>query len=185
MKVSKILLIVVSVIVPVVVAALFFFTKTEAEVGSWVHNLPTLNATINSITIVLLISALVAIKKGKELLHRNLMLSAMFLGMVFLISYITYHASVPSTVFGDLDGNGILSDTEMQTIGGMRTFYLVVLLSHILFAVAGLPLVLMAAYFGISGKRTAHRKTVRFTYPVWMYIAITGVLVYILISPYY
>ena len=185
MKVSKILLIAVSIIVPVVVAALFFFTKTEAAVGSWVHKLPTLNATINSITILLLISALVAIKKGQEVVHRNLMLSAMFLGMVFLISYITYHASVPSTVFGDLDGNGTLSDVEMEAVGGMRTFYLVVLLSHILFAVAGLPLVLMAAYFGISGKRSAHRKTVRFTYPVWMYIAVTGVLVYFLISPYY
>ena len=121
MRLNKILLIVVSILVPVVVAALFLFTKTEASVGSWVHYLPTLNATINSITIIILLSALVAIKKGNETLHRNLMLSAMFLGMVFLISYITYHASVPSTVYGDLDGNGTLSEIEKQSAGGMRT----------------------------------------------------------------
>jgi putative membrane protein len=132
-----------------------------------------------------LISALVAIKNGKEKLHRNLILTAMILGVVFLVSYVTYHASVPSTVFGDTNGDYTLSDLERQEVGGMRTFYLVILLSHILMSVLGLPLILTAAYFGLSDKRKSHRKVVRFTFPVWMYIAITGVLVYFLISPYY
>lgn len=185
MKGGKIFLIVVSIAVPVVVAYLFFATKSEANVGEWVHNLPALNATINSTTVFILIGALVAIRKGKENLHRNLMLSAMFLGVVFLVSYVTYHASVPSTVFGDLNGDYNLSDEERAAIGGMRTFYLVILLSHILLSVVGLPLILGAAYLGLSDKRKSHKKLVRFTFPVWLYIAVTGVLVYFLISPYY
>ena len=185
MKAAKVFLIVVSIAVPVVVAYLFFATTTQANVGPWVHYLPGLNATINSITIFILISALLAIKNGNENLHRNLILLAMILGVVFLVSYVTYHASVPSTIFGDTNGDYNLSEEERQAVGGWRTFYLVVLLSHILMSVAGLPLILTAAYFGLSDKRQAHKKIVRFTFPVWMYIAITGVLVYFLISPYY
>jgi putative membrane protein len=185
MKAGKIFLIVVSIAVPVVVAYLFFATKSEANLGPWVYKLPGFNATINSITIFLLISALVAIKKGKEKLHRNLILLAMILGVVFLVSYVTYHASVPSTIYGDTNGDYTLSEAEKVAAGGMRSFYLVVLLSHILMSVTGLPLILTAAYFGISDKRQSHRKIVRFTFPVWMYIAVTGVLVYFLISPYY
>jgi putative membrane protein len=185
MKASKIFLIIVSIAVPVVVAYLFFATTAEANVGSWVHNLPGLNATVNSVTILVLISALLAVKNGREKLHRNLILLAMILGVVFLVSYVTYHASVPSTVFGDTNGDHVLSEVENSAAGGMRTFYLVILLSHILMSVAGLPLILTAAYFGLSDKRNSHRKIVRFTFPAWMYIAITGVLVYFLISPYY
>lgn len=185
MKAGKIFLIVVSVAVPLVVAYLFFATTAEANVGDWVHILPTLNASINSLTIILLISALLAIKKKKEKLHRNLILLAMILGVLFLTSYVTYHASVPSTIYGDVNGDYTLSDVEKEAVGGMRVFYLIVLLSHILVSVIGLPLILTAAYFGLSDKRNSHKKVVRFTFPVWMYIAITGVLVYFLISPYY
>ena len=112
MKSGKIFLIVISVAVPLVVAYLFFATTTEANVGSWVHNLPALNATVNSITIVVLIAALVAIKAGREKLHRNLILLAMTLGVIFLVSYVTYHATVPSTVFGDTNGDHVLSEAE-------------------------------------------------------------------------
>lgn len=185
MKAGKIFLIVVSLAVPIVVAYLFFATKSEANIGAWVHSLPTLNATVNSATIFILAGAVMAIKKGHEKLHRNLILLAMILGVVFLVSYVTYHASVPSTVYGDTNGDNILSEAEKLAVGGMRPFYLVVLLSHIFMSVVGLPLILTAAYFGLSDKRQSHRKIVRFTFPVWMYIAITGVLVYFLISPYY
>ena len=185
MKAGRIFLIVVSLAVPVVVAYLFFATKSEANVGSWVHSLPGVNASINSLTVLLLIAAVVAIKNGKEALHRNLMLLAMLLGVVFLVSYVTYHASVPSTVFGDANGDYMLSESEQETVGGLRTFYLIVLLSHILMSVIGLPLILTAAYLGLSDKRQSHRRLVRFTFPAWLYIAITGVLVYFLISPYY
>lgn len=185
MKAGKIFIIIVSIAVPVVVALLFFTTKTEADLGEWVHQLPSFNATVNSIVVVLLVSSLIAIKKGKEQLHRNLMLSAMVLGAVFLISYIIYHSSVPSTLFGDVNGDHVLSPQEREAAGSLRTVYLVVLLSHILFSVVALPLIITAAYLGLSDNRKKHRKLVRFSYPIWLYVAVTGVLVYFLISPYY
>ena len=185
MKFNKSVIIIISVIVPLVVASLLFFVTSSADAGSWVHYLPKLNVTINSLTAVLLIIALIMIKQGHESAHRSLMLTALVLGAIFLISYITYHASVPSTVFGDVNHDRIVSESEMAAIGSWRLIYLILLLSHILVAVIGLPLVLTAVYHGIKDNRKAHKKIVRFTYPVWMFIAVSGVMVYFLISPYY
>jgi putative membrane protein len=185
MKFNKSVIIIVSVIVPFVVVSLLFFVTSKADAGSWVHNLPKLNVSINSLTAVLLIIALIMIKQGHESAHRSLMLTALVLGAIFLISYITYHASVPSTVFGDVNHDRIVSESEMAAVGNWRLIYLILLLSHILVAVIGLPLVLTAVYYGINDNRKAHKKIVRFTYPVWMFIAVSGVMVYFLISPYY
>ena len=185
MKFNKATIIVISILVPVVVASLLLFVSSKADEASWVHYLPKLNVTINSLTAVLLIIALIMIKQGRESAHRNLMLSALVLGTIFLISYITYHASVPSTVYGDINHDRIVSESEMAAIGNWRLVYLILLLSHILVAVIGLPLVLTAVYHGIKENRAAHKKIVKFTYPVWMFIAISGVMVYFLISPYY
>lgn len=185
MKFNKSVIIIISVIVPLVVASLLFFVTSSADAGSWVHYLPKLNVTINSLTAVLLIIALIMIKQGHESAHRSLMLTALVLGAIFLISYITYHASVPSTVFGDVNHDRIVSESEMAAIGNWRLIYLILLLSHVLVAVIGLPLVLTAVYHGIKDNRKAHKKIVRFTYPVWMFIAVSGVMVYFLISPYY
>jgi len=185
MKFNKSVIIIISVIVPLVVASLLFFVTSSADAGSWVHYLPKLNVSINSLTVVLLIIALIMIKQGHESAHRSLMLTALVLGAIFLISYITYHASVPSTVFGDVNHDRIVSESEMAAIGNWRLIYLILLLSHILVAVIGLPLVLTAVYHGIKDNRKAHKKIVRFTYPVWMFIAVSGVMVYFLISPYY
>lgn len=185
MKFDKSIIVVISILVPVVVASLLFFVSSKASIGAWVHYLPKLNVTINSLTAVLLIIALIMIKQGHESAHRSLMLTALVLGAIFLISYITYHASVPSTVFGDVNHDRIVSESEMAAIGNWRLIYLILLLSHILVAVIGLPLVLTAVYHGIKDNRKAHKKIVRFTYPVWMFIAVSGVMVYFLISPYY
>jgi putative membrane protein len=184
-KFNKIFIIGISFLVPSVVALLFVFTTSEANIGSWVHTLPVLNVSINSATILILLLALLMIMKGKETVHRNLMLLALALGTIFLVSYITYHASVPSTVFGDTNHDGILSDSELTAVGNMRLVYLILLLAHILIAIIGLPLVLLAVFHGIKGNRRAHKKIVKVTYPVWMFIAISGVAVYFLISPYY
>jgi putative membrane protein len=185
MKFDKLLIIVISVLVPIVVASLLFFISSKADIGAWVYNLPTLNATLNSLTIVILVVALIMIKQGKEKTHRNLMFVALALGTIFLLSYITYHASVPSTVYGDIDHDRSLSESEIVAIGNWRLIYVILLLSHILVAVIGLPLVLTAVYHGIKGNKKAHKKIVKFTYPVWMFIAVSGVMVYFLISPYY
>jgi putative membrane protein len=185
MKNKKALIVVISILVPAIVALLFVFTTQEANLGSWVHSLPAFNASINGIAAVVLILALIMIKKGNEKLHKKLMLFAFALGALFLVSYVTYHASVPSTIYGDLNHDGVLSESESIDIGGWRTFYIVFLLTHILVAIIGLPLVLTALYHAISGNKQTHKKIVRFAYPVWMFIAISGVLVYFLISPYY
>ncbi len=170
---------------PIIVALLFVFTSGQSNIGTWVHQLPLFNATINSLTALILVIALVMIKKGNEKAHRNLMLLAFSLGAIFLLSYITYHASVPSTVYGDINHDGVLSASELADVGNMRLTYLILLLLHILIAIIGLPLVLLAIYHGINGNRKVHKKLVRFTYPVWMFIALSGVVVYFLISPYY
>lgn len=176
----------VSVIIPVAVALLLFVPKSFS-IGddSWVRSLPFLNAIINSTTAALLVLALVAIKMKKIVLHRNLMTLSLILGSLFLVSYIIYHASVDSTKFGDIDHDGVLSVTETESVASIRTFYLVTLLSHIALSIVVVPLVLFAFYYALTDQIARHRKIVKFTFPIWLYVSITGVLVYLMISPYY
>ena len=185
MKTNKIVILVVSILVPLVIAFLFVHTEEQAEIGQWVYRLPHLNAMINGLTAILLIAGVVFIKNKHEKVHRVVMSTAFLLGFVFMISYVTYHASVPSTVYGDIDHDGLISDSEMINLGSSRSLYIGLLLSHILFAVAALPLVLLAVYYALADNRKKHRAVVKFTLPVWLYVAVTGVAVYFMISPYY
>lgn len=177
---------IVSVAIPVVVAVLLF-APFNLSLGdqAWVRLLPTVNALINSAAAILLLTALVAIKKKNIKLHRNLMLSALVLGTLFLVSYVIYHASTTSTVFGDLNHDGVLSDVEKQELGGMRGVYLFILLSHIGLSIVVVPFVLLAFYFALTNQIQKHQKIVKYTFPVWLYVSVTGVLVYLMISPYY
>ncbi len=179
------LIIVLSVAIPLAVAVLLFAPQKFLEFGSWVKSLPTLNAVLNSLTTVLLIAAVVAVKKGNIMVHKSLMTTAFILGSLFLVSYVLYHSSVPSVKFGDIDGNGILSDQELAEVGGTRMFYLGVLLSHIGLSIVVVPFVLFAFYYSLTEKIEKHRKIVKFTFPIWLYVSVTGVLTYLLISPYY
>lgn len=175
---------IVSVAIPVVVAVLLFVPK-KIDLGSWVSMLPHVNAVINSMTSIILISALVAVKKKNIRLHKNLMSTALVLGSLFLISYVLYHSSAPSTIFGDLDGDGQLNIEEKAALGGTRTVYLVVLLSHIGLSIVVVPFVLLAFFYALSAQIARHKKIVKFTFPIWLYVSVTGVIVYLLISPYY
>ncbi len=175
---------VISIAVPSLVA-LLLFSPFKFEMAGWVKSLPTLNAILNSTTSVLLIAALFAIRAKKIALHRNLMLTSLILGALFLVSYILYHSTSESTVFGDLDHNGVLDDAEAASVGTSRMIYLGVLLSHIGFSIVVVPFVLIAFYYALSNQITKHRKIVKFTYPIWLYVSLTGVLVYLMISPYY
>ncbi len=175
----------VSILIPVVVAFLILFPGKLSFTGSWVYSLPGIHATVNSLTAIILILALVAIKKGNVRLHRSLMFSALFMGVLFLVSYIIYHSSVDSVKFGDLDHDGVVSESERITAGSSRIVYFVVLASHILFSIAVVPFVLMAFYYALTDQITKHKKMVKFTYPVWLYVSITGVIVYFMIEPYY
>ncbi len=181
---NKLVIIGLSVLVPLLVAILFFTIESESN-AAWVHSLPLINASLNGATAVILVLAVFFIKKGNEQVHKRLMVVAFVLGVLFLGSYVTYHASVPSTIFGDINGDGELQAIEKDKIGNLRGAYLGLLLSHILAAVAALPLLLMAFNYGLKGERDKHRKIVKFTFPIWLYVSVTGVLVYLLISPYY
>ena len=138
---------------------------------AFIYKLPLLHAIINGTCAVLLIFSLRAIKAGKVDLHKKINLSTFGLSAVFLISYVTYHFFVPETSYG---GDGIL-----------KTFYYFILLTHIPLAAAVLPLILLSFWYALTGKIDKHKKIVRFTYPIWLYVAVTGVLVYLMISPFY
>ncbi len=155
------------------------------EAPSFVYRLPALNAMLNGTCSVLLIASLLAIKKGNIRLHRGLNLTAFVLSALFLVSYVTAHYFIPDTLYGDVNHDGVMSDAEKLAVSGIKPVYLVLLLSHILFAVIVLPLVLLSFHYGLTDQRDKHRKITRFSYPIWLYVTITGVLVYLMISPYY
>ena len=178
------IIIAVSATVPLVVAALILLPQ-KIDAGSWVYFLPDLNAVINSVTTLLLIAAVFMVKRGNIVVHRALMLSALALGFLFLISYIIYHSSASSIKYGDLNVDGILSEAELNKVGGMRTIYLLTLFSHIILSIFVVPFVLFAFYFALTGKIERHKRIVKWTFPIWLYVSITGVIVYAMISPYY
>lgn len=164
-------IIAVSIIIPAVVALLIF--KPEPfKIGNMdVTVLPLFHALINGTVSILLVVGLIFIKKKNITLHRAAMITALVLSIVFLVSYVIYHSNVQPTPFG---GNGFI-----------RFFYYFILISHIMLAVAVIPLALISLFRGLSMDIERHKKIVRWAWPVWFYVSITGVLVYILISPYY
>jgi putative membrane protein len=181
----QVLIIILSVIVPLGVAVLLFMPEKIDLAGNWTKMLPHLNGGINTLTTAILIMGFIFIRAGKIRQHKTLMSTAFILGVIFLISYILYHSTSPSTVFGDMNGNGILEPEESEAIGFRRGFYLIILLSHILLAVVVVPFVLFAFYYALTSRFDKHKKIVRYTLPVWLYVSITGVIVYLMISPYY
>ncbi|MBE2230336.1 MAG: DUF420 domain-containing protein [Chitinophagaceae bacterium] len=145
--------------------------KLEVDLGFDVHLFARLNAMINSAVAVLLVAALLAVKSGKYKLHRGLMMTAMILSVLFLLSYICHHLFAGETKFG---AEGIA-----------RTIYYIILFTHIPLAGLILPFILFTAYRAMTGEWPQHRKLAKITWPVWFYVAVTGVLVYWMISPYY
>ena len=184
-KLIKKLITAVSVVVPLLVIILVFLPYKINLPRELVYSLPTANAVINSFTSVLLILALVFVKKGKLELHKKTMLSAVGLGALFLVLYVLYHSSAPSTKFGDENGDLVVDAVEKAAVAGSSGIYYFILITHIVLAAVVLPFVLMAVYFGLSGKLKNHKKIARWAYPVWLYVSITGVIVYLMISPFY
>jgi putative membrane protein len=178
------LIITFSLIVFVAVSALGRFT-VHANLGFDVHIFAKANAIINSIVALLLISGLIAVKNKKLLLHKRIMLSAIFLSVLFLISYICHHLFAGEARFGDVNHDGILSTTEKNNAGSTRYIYYVILGTHIPLAGIVLPFVLFTAYRALIGEFDKHKKLARITWPLWFYVAMTGVIVYLMIHPYY
>ncbi|HEY1032180.1 MAG TPA: DUF420 domain-containing protein [Flavipsychrobacter sp.] len=169
-KQARLLIFVVSF---VVFAAVVILSKVKLEVdlGFDVHVFALINAVINSCVSILLILALISIKQKRYVAHKQQMLAAMFLSILFLVSYIAHHLLAGDTKFG---GEGFI-----------RYFYFVILITHIFLAAIILPFILFTAYRSLTGEFEKHKKLAKYTWPLWLYVSITGVLVYLLISPYY
>lgn len=159
-----------SIIVFLIVTALGR-VHLQVDLGFDVHVFALANAVINSIVAVLLVAALVVVKKGNYELHKKIMLVAMVLSILFLVSYICHHLFAGDTRFGGT--------------GGLKTFYYIILFTHIPLAGIILPFILFTAYRGLVGEYPRHKKIAKITWPLWLYVAVTGPVIYILISPYY
>ncbi|HQT23339.1 MAG: hypothetical protein B7X86_10525 [Sphingobacteriales bacterium 17-39-43] len=165
----------VSIIVLIVVVILQskilnIFPQKEA-IPSWVFSLPLLNAIINGTCSILLLLSLYFIKKKDIKTHKNLNILTFILSALFLVSYIIFHATGIKTTYGG--------------VGAIRTVYYIILITHIILAAIVLPLVLFSFQKGLQMKVEEHRKLVRWTYPIWLYVTVSGVIVYLMISPYY
>lgn len=145
--------------------------KLDVEVGFDVHIFAKINAVINSLVAVLLVAALIAVKKKNFLLHKKLMMTAMVLSVLFLVSYIGHHL--------------LAGDAKFGGEGSIRYVYYFILATHIFLAAIILPFVLFTAYRAMIAEWPAHRKLAKITWPIWFYVAVTGPIVYLMISPYY
>lgn len=143
------------------------------------------HAGVNALTAVTLLVALYFIKQKQVEAHRKTMMVALGLSVLFLLSYVAYHFTTPETIFGDLDHDGILSSEERAAVGSSRTFYLVILLTHIVLAAVSLPFILFTFIRAYTGQFDRHRKMARWVWPVWFYVAVTGPLAYLMLMPYY
>jgi len=181
---ASVLIIIFSIIVFAAVV-LLSRVKLELDLGFDVHLFALVNALINSCVAVLLVLALVAVKKRKYETHKKLMLTAMLLSILFLLSYISHHLLAGDTRFGDINHDGIITEAEKAGAGSLRIIYYIILGTHIPLAGIILPFILFTAYRALIGEYPEHKKLARITWPVWFYVAITGVTVYLMISPYY
>lgn len=175
-------IIILSVAIPVAVALLFTVRIPGVDRLGF---LPPVYATINGLTAILLIIAVLQIKKGNRKIHEMLMKTCIGLSLVFLVLYVVYHATSDSTMFGDANLDGILSEGENASVGSLKYVYYFILISHILLSIGVIPFVLVTYVRAALGKFLLHRKIARITFPLWLYVAITGVVVYFMISPYY
>lgn len=165
-------IIVLSIIIPLVVAVLF--SVNLRDLGYDVKPLtflPPIYASINGLTAILLVSAVVAIKNGNQKLHERLVKICIACSIAFLGMYVAYHMTSESTPYG---GEGFL-----------RPLYFFILISHILLSIIIIPIVLITFVRGLSGNYSGHRKIAKFAFPLWLYVAVTGVVIYLMISPYY
>jgi putative membrane protein len=134
---------------------------------------------------VALVVAIVAVKRGRIALHRQAILAAMGFSVVFLLCYVAYHFTNLEVPFGDANGDGVLDAAERAAVGGTRTVYLLLLISHIVLAGLSLPCILFTFIAGWTHRFAAHRRLARWVFPMWLYVAVTGPICYLMLKPYY
>lgn len=157
----------------------------EVDLGFNPHIFATLSAGVNSAVSVLLLAGLYFVKQKNFVMHKKVMLFAMGLSVLFLVFYIAHHLFAGQTRFGDINHDGDLDSLELEAAGSMRMVYFFIISTHIILAGLVMPFVLLSAYRALTGEWPKHKKLVRYTFPIWLYVAITGVIVYWMISPYY
>lgn len=159
---------IVSILIPIAVAALFGIKLPNVEPLSF---LPPIYATVNGLTAVLLVLSVIAIKNGKRKLHEQLNTTAIICSALFLVMYVAYHMTSDSTTYG---GEGVI-----------KYVYYFILITHILLSIVIIPFVLFTFMRARLGDFLKHKKIAKITFPLWLYVAVTGVIVYVMISPYY
>ncbi len=159
--------------------------KLDFDPGFDVHFFALINAMINSWVAILMLIALWMVRHKRYELHKTLMLTSMWLSILFLLSYICHHLLAGDTRFGDVNHDGIVDERETTEAGPLRIFYYIILGTHVPLAGIVLPFILFTAYRALIGEYPRHKKLARITWPVWFYVAVSGVVVYFLISPYY
>lgn len=176
------LIVVLSIVIPVAVAALFVIKIPGVDVSF----LPPVYAGINGVTAVLLVAALILVKQRKLKAHENVIKICMGLSVLFLLLYITYHMCSDTTYYGDTNHDGKLQDAEKAArSAAVYGIYSFILLTHILLSIVVIPMVLYSYLYAWEGNFDKHKKWTKITWPVWFYVAVTGVVVYFMISPFY
>lgn len=173
-----------SIVVFMVVVLLGRF-KLDWNPGFDIHVFAMANAFINTGIALLLVVALIAVKKKHYLLHKRIMMTALLLSILFLVSYIAHHLLAGEAKFGDADHDGLVSESEKAAVGNIRLLYYAILATHIFLATVILPFILFTAYRALTAEFAMHKKLARITWPLWLYVAVTGPIVYCMISPYY
>ena len=147
--------------------------------------LPPFYSTLNALAAVALLASLIFIKRKNVKAHRTANFTALGLSVLFLLCYVLYHFTTPETVFGDVDGSGVLDAAEATAVAGIRPVYLALLLSHIVLAAVSLPFILFTFIKAYTEQFEAHRKLARWVWPVWFYVCVTGPICYLMLQPYY
>ena len=170
-----------------VIGLVFFMQKVKIPLpeGIELSFLPPFHAFLNTLTALFLILAIRFIKQGKVILHQRMIYSAFVCSFVFLLSYVTYHFTTPATIYGDINGDGLLSELEKSEVGSSRFLYLAILLTHIALAAISFPFILITFVYAFTNQFQKHRKLSKKVFPVWLYVAVTGPVVYIFLRSYY
>ncbi len=169
----------------VVIILIMKVLPVPAVLPSFTYKLPLINAYINGTCSLLLLLSLYFIMQKNIVVHKRLNITAFVLSSLFLIFYIIFHYLAPETRFGDLNGDHVVSEAEKITAGNLRYVYYIILISHIILAAIVLPLILFSFNYALQNQIPRHKKIVRWTWPIWFYVTVTGVIVYLMIAPYY
>ncbi|NPA33877.1 MAG: DUF420 domain-containing protein [Chlorobi bacterium] len=162
---------ILSIAIASIVLIIYYYEGEGRDIPQWMKRIPQYNAMINTLTTLFLLAGFLSIKKYRITLHKTFMLLAALTTLTFFVLYSIYHVNVPPTKFNGPQG--------------IKYVYYFVLISHIIAATVTLPLAILTFWLGLEGKFSHHRKIAKFTFPIWLYATITGVLTYVFLAPYY